>query len=192
MSIRVLGAHGEDRHQDFLFVTSVDLPLLHHVFVPAADVQQRLYSSSLPYRSGGRTFLVGARPDSRSPRPVGGDEFGRLAKAADSGHLRFEFVLAPLFARFERIGELRIGSKLPDEIDALRFNPFNTGDNLEPIGMLNRWRRGAYPASQRAWGSTGRRSLAQARAEAEMRALAAAGETSDMGQPGRESTGAAR
>ena len=58
--------------------------------------------------------------------------------------------------------------------------------------MLNRWRRGAYPASQRAWGSTGRRSLPQARAEAEMRALAAAGETSDMGQPGRESTGAAR
>jgi hypothetical protein len=94
MSIRVLCAHGEEKHQDFLLVTSVDLPLLHHVFLPAADVQQRVYSSELPYRSVRRTFLVGARPDSGSPRPQGGDEFERLAEAADSGRLRFEFVLA--------------------------------------------------------------------------------------------------
>src|SRR5688572_16296331 len=30
MSIRVVDAHGPDRHQDFLLVTSVDLPVLHH------------------------------------------------------------------------------------------------------------------------------------------------------------------
>ena len=172
MSIRVLHAHGEDEHQDFLLVTSVNLPLLHHMFLPATDVQQRLYSSSLPYRSGERTFIVGTRAAPGSPRPDGGDEFDRLAKAAASGRLRFEFVLAAPMGRFERIGELQIESRLPDEIDALRFNPFNTGADLIPIGTLNRWRSTAYPSSQRAWRATDRRALAQDRAEAEMRALA--------------------
>ena len=42
MSIRVLDAHWYHRHQDFLLVTSVDLPILHHIFLPAGDVQQRV------------------------------------------------------------------------------------------------------------------------------------------------------
>lgn len=58
MSLRVLDAYGTDRHQDFLMVTSVDAPVLHHLFVPASDVQQRPYSSSLRYRACGETFLV--------------------------------------------------------------------------------------------------------------------------------------
>src|SRR5688572_19888786 len=52
MSIRVPDVHGPGRHQDFLLVSSADLPLAHHVFLPATDVQQRPYSSSLPYRAG--------------------------------------------------------------------------------------------------------------------------------------------
>jgi hypothetical protein len=52
MSIRVPDAYGPGRHQDFLLVTSIDLPVLHHVFIPAADAQQRPFSSSLPYPRG--------------------------------------------------------------------------------------------------------------------------------------------
>lgn len=173
MSIRVLDAYGRDRHQDFLLVTSIDRPVLHHIFLPASDVQQRVYSSSLPYRSGDDRFLVGARAHRDSPRPSGGDEFERLAAAARSASLRFELVLAPLGGRFSRIGELHIESRLPEEFDALRFNPFNTGEALEPVGTLNRWRRVAYPLSQRAWRGTGERAAAQDRAEIAMRAHAA-------------------
>ena len=154
-------------------MTSVDLPILHHIFVPASDVQQRAYSSSLPYRSGDETFLVGTRAHPDSPRPSGGDEFERLAQAALSGRLRFEFALASLVGRFERVAEVEIGSRLSEELDALCFNPFNTGENIEPVGALNRWRRAAYSQSQRAWGSTGERALAQNRAEIELRAHAA-------------------
>ena len=128
--------------------------MLHHIFLPAGDVQQRPYSSSLPYRAGDRLFLIGARADPGSPRPNGRDEFDRLAKAADSGRLRFEFLVAPVLGRFERIGKVRIESRLSKEMNALRFNPFNTGADLRPVGMLNRWRRDAYPLSQRAWGAT--------------------------------------
>ena len=79
MSVRVLDAYGSGLHQDFLMVTSVDAPVAHHFFVPADDVQQRPYSSSLPYRSGDQTLLVGAVPRADSPRPGGGNELERLA-----------------------------------------------------------------------------------------------------------------
>lgn len=171
MSIRVLDAYGDGRHQDFLLVTSADLPVLHHIFLPAGDVQQRPYSSSLPYRAGSRTFLVGTRPDRDSPRPSGGDEFDRLARAALSGGLRFELVIARPFGRFERVGVLQIEAKLPESLDALRFSPFNTGGGMEPVGGLNRLRAYAYPMSQRAWGRADTRGRAQLRADAEVRAL---------------------
>src|SRR6058998_1571689 len=57
LSIRVIGAYGSGRHQDLLLVTSIDLPVVHHIFVPAGDVQDRIYSSSLPYEAGEERFL---------------------------------------------------------------------------------------------------------------------------------------
>lgn len=151
MSIRVLDAYGRGRHQDLLLVSSVDLPLLHHIFVPAGDVWQRPYSSSLPYRSGDERFLIGALAHPDSPRPDGPDEFARLDAAAATGHLRFRLAIASLEGRFRPVGELRVGMRLPDSLDALRFNPWNTGADLEPAGWLNGARLRAYELSQRAW-----------------------------------------
>jgi hypothetical protein len=164
MSLRVLDAYGPARHQDFLLVSSVDLPVLHHLFVPASDVEQRVYSSSLPYRSGDATFLVGALPDPGSPRPAGGDELDRLARAAATGQLAFGLAVAPVGRRFRRVASIRVGERLPEALDAMRFNPFSCGGGLRPIGMLNRLRDYAYPLSQRAWTArrrTGRRARSQ-------------------------------
>lgn len=153
MSLRVLDAYGPGRHQDFLLVTSVDLPILHHLLVPATDVQQRVYSSSLPYRAGDETFLVGAVPDPTSPRPAGDDELDRLDRAAITGELRFGLAVAALRGRFRRVATIHVGDRLPDAADALTFNPFNCGGGLRPVGALNRLRDYAYPLSQRAWSS---------------------------------------
>jgi hypothetical protein len=155
MSVRVPDAYGTGRHQDFLMVTSVDAPVLHHIFVPASDVQQRLYSSSLPYRAGARTFLVGALPRADSPQPEGGDELERLAAAAATGALVFDLAVAEVWGRFRPVAELRVGNRLPPEADALLFNPWNSGGGLKPAGFLNRLRDIAYPLSQRAWGRAG-------------------------------------
>ena len=168
VSLRVLDAYGEGRHQDVLMVSSVDLPVLHHIFVPAGDVQQRSYSSSLPYRAGDESFLLGVTPDRRSPRPAGGDEFDRLDRAAATGRLEFGFAVATLGGRFRRVGTLRVGERLPDTLDALRFNPFNCGGGLEPVGWLNRLRDYAYPLSQAAWGRRKGRARAQAEADHEL------------------------
>jgi hypothetical protein len=166
VSLRVLDAYGAGLHQDVLAVSSVDVPVLHHGFVPAADVQQRPYSSSLPYRAGGRRFLLGIVPDTASPRPDGGDELDRLCRAAATGRLSFGLAVAPLTGRFRRVGTLRIGRRLPAEFDALRFNPFNCGAGLTPDGWLNRLRDYAYPVSQAAWGRRDDRADAQRAAEA--------------------------
>jgi hypothetical protein len=152
MSLRVPDAYGTGRDQDFLMVTSIDAPVLHHLFVPARDVQQRPYSSSLPYRAGDGTFLVGALPRPQSPRLEGGDELERLAAAAATGALVFDLAVSELWGRFRPVAELRVGDPLPPETDALRFNPWNAGGGLEPTGMLNRLRDYAYPLSQHAWG----------------------------------------
>jgi hypothetical protein len=153
-SIRVPDAYGHGRHQDFMLVTSVDAPVAHHVFVPATDVQQRPYTSSLPYRAGDERFLVGLLPHPSSPRPSGDDELERLGIAARTRRLRFRLAVAPLMGRFRQVGELWIGERLPAELDALRFNPINSGGGLEPAGVLNGARDRAYRLSQAAWGRT--------------------------------------
>jgi hypothetical protein len=147
LSLRVLDAYGPGRHQDVLMVTSVDLPVLHHLFLPAAHPQDRPYSTALPYRAGDEEFLLGALP--------GPDE------------LRFQLAVAPLDGRFRPVAEIRLGERLPDTADALRFNPWNTGGGLEPAGLLNRWRRRAYPMSQAAWART-RAGAGAAQVEAEV------------------------
>jgi hypothetical protein len=154
VSVRVLDAYGRGRHQDLLMVTSVDSPVVHHLFVPAGDVQQRPYSSSLPYRAGDRTLLIGVLARADAPRPEGGNELERLQAAASTGELVFDLAVAKMWGRFRPVAELRVGDRLPAEADALRFNPWNCGGGLEPVGFLNRLRDYAYPLSQRAWRTT--------------------------------------
>jgi len=166
MSIRVLGAYGGGLHQDFLLVSSIDRPVLHHLFLPAKDVQQRPYSSSLPYRAGTQRFVVGALPDPDSPRPTGATELERVRLAAATGRLRFQLAVAAPMARFTPVAELHVGAPLPAAADALRFLPLNAGGGLEPLRLLNEMRRYAYPMSQWAWGRT-RRDGARRQREAE-------------------------
>jgi hypothetical protein len=171
VSLRVIDAYGVDRHQDVLMVSSVDRPVLHHGFVPASDVQQRLYSSSLPYRAGTQKFLLGVVPDPASPRPQGGGEFDRLGRAAAGGRLFFGLAVAPVNGRFRRIGTLHVRERLPDTLDALRFSPFNCGGGLQPVGLLNRLRDYAYPLSQRAWAQRNDQAARQIEADATLRRL---------------------
>jgi hypothetical protein len=156
MSIRVLDAYGRGLHQDFLLVSSTDRPVLHHLFLPASDVQQRPYSSSLPYRAGTERFIVGALPLPDSPRPAGETELERVRIAAATGRLRFQLAVAAPMARFTPVAELHVGAPLPSAADALRFFPLNVGGGLEPLGVLNEMRRYAYPMSQGAWRRTRR------------------------------------
>ena len=169
MSLRVLDCYGLDAHQDLLMVTSADHPLGHFVFLPAADVWQRPYSSSLPYRAGADRFLIGALPEFAGPRPDGEQELERLNGAAARGSLRFQLAVAAVRGRFRSLATLQVGARLSPALDALRFNPWNTGGGLEPAGWLNETRRRSYSLSQAAWARTRHKGRqAQEAAEAEL------------------------
>jgi len=170
VSLRVLDAYGPTCHQDFLLVSSVDLPVLHHLFVPATDVQQRVYSSSLPFRAGDERFLVGVVPHARSPRPAGADEFDRLQRAADTSRLTFGLAVASLSGRFRSVGSLHVDARLPDTLDALRFDPCNCSGGLHLAGAINRLRDYAYPMSQAAWARNGG-DAAQRQADAQLQRI---------------------
>jgi hypothetical protein len=131
IAIRVPDAYGPGRHQDLLLVTSADFPIVHHVFLPARGPHGRPYTSSLPYRSGDETFIVGALP---------------------RGAKWFDIAVASPMGRFRPVAELRLGQRLPAELDALRFNPWNTGGGMDPVGVLNGARDVAYTLSQASWG----------------------------------------
>jgi hypothetical protein len=171
VALRVIDAYGAGAHQDLLAVSTIDRPILHHVFVPATDFQQRPYTTSLPYRAGDETFVLGITPDPASPRPAGTDEFDRLARAAATGRLAFGLAVAPLDGRFRRVATLEVGERLPPALDALRFNPRNHGGGLEPVGVLNRLRDYAYPMSQSAWGRRGGRRRTQVLADQQVQEL---------------------
>lgn len=130
IALRLVDVHGPGRHQDLLLATSVDAPVLHHGLVLARSPDSRPYSSSLPYRAGGKTFLFGARP---------------------LGDRRFELCVAAPLGRFRRVGEFATAERREGTGDRVAFNVWNTGGGLEPSGALQRLRRRAYAGSQAGW-----------------------------------------
>jgi len=152
LSIRVFDVYGAGRHQDLLLVSSADWPIVHHLFLPAGDVQQRPYSSASTYRAGARRVLLGALAHPASPGGTGATELERARSAAATGRLRFRLAVAAPLGRMRPVGELHVGAPLPPAADALRFSPLNAGPGLEPVGVVNGMRRYAYPMSQWSWG----------------------------------------
>ena len=130
IALRVLDAHGPKRDQDFLLVTSVDLPVLHHLILPGPlGPYGQSYSCVLPYRVGDRLRLVGAVP--RRPD--------------------FDLAVAPVAGRWTPVGRIRLGEKLSQEASfQLRFNPWNCGGGIRPTGPFQGIRDPAYRGSQEA------------------------------------------
>ncbi len=152
MAIRLTGAHGPGRHQDLLLVTSGDGAVVHHLFLPGRGYFERPYSSVLTFRGEGGAFLVGARLSAGSPRPSSGEtEFDDLAAAAATGRLAYDIGVAPVNGRLTAVATLRVGDRLPQDLDAMQFNPWNTGGGLEPTGPINRMRELVYRDSQAGW-----------------------------------------
>jgi hypothetical protein len=154
IAIRVLEAYGPGAHQDFMLVSSGDLPVVRHLFLPSKDFQARPYTSSLPYEAGSERFLIGLLPRDSSPRPGGADEFARLAAAAATGDLEFDLSVSRGSGKFQPVGRLQIGRPLERDLDSLRFDTLNTNGGLRPAGVINAMRPRAYRLSQAAWRRT--------------------------------------
>lgn len=132
VAIKLLNAHGAGAHHDLLVVSSAAPVGARHVLLPVVErVVEPTYSSIVRFRNaGGVRFLVGATPH------------------GDGGYV---LATATPLAAWEPIGNVELRDELDDEAsDRLRFSPWNTGGGIEPVGVLNLLRRGAYAGSQEA------------------------------------------
>jgi hypothetical protein len=68
----------------------------------------------------------------------------------------FDVAVASIFGRWRPVGRLSLGAQVPiDVAEHLRFNPWNTGGGIRPMGPFMGLRVGAYRGSQEGWSAEG-------------------------------------
>jgi len=150
LALRAPDAYGPGRHQDFLLVSSGERPGLRHLLLPGRRFLEPHYSSLLPYRFDKRVLLVGARRDPTGLGP--GPAYSELARRDHAG-ITLQLTIATPLGNWVPVATLELGTRLPDaEVEALRFDPSNTGGGFELATALNRLRIPAYAGSQRGRG----------------------------------------
>lgn len=145
LAVKVADAHGPGRDQDLLLASTGRGRLGRHVLVPRRRLVGSPLSTILPYEIDG----LGRRPVVALARR--GQPPTTYAQALDGPpsrvpafELRLGAVDGPLLATVVP------GERIHDEVgERLRFDPWHTGDQLRPVGWLNRVRGPTYAASQR-------------------------------------------
>jgi hypothetical protein len=144
LAVRLLDAYGAGEHQDLLINASADLPVVHHLFLPAPRWYAQSYSTGLPYRAGAGLFLVELLPpDGRGPGPS-----LEAMRAATERTVALGIAVSTLLGRWERIGTLRLHDPLEPGAGDVDFDPCHARGGLEPATRLNRLRREAYRQSR--------------------------------------------
>jgi len=146
IAVRLLDAGGPGRDQDLLMATGARSVVLRSLPLPRLDLLGSWYSSVAPYRANGRRLLVGAQP--LPSRPSGAARVVALDRLRDVLPLRLRLVVATMSGPWQAVGTLTADAVLPaPEGRLVRFDPYTDGGGLVPVGVVNRVRRGAYPAS---------------------------------------------
>jgi hypothetical protein len=143
-AIRVVDAHGEGEHQDFLLASSLAAPGGRHLLLPGWSFGGAFYSSVLLYGIGARRLLLGARVEGTC-----GKTLKELEAAVERGRARVHLCAAAPFGGWREVARLDIESNAL-EAQTLRFNPWVTGGAIRPLGPLMGLRDPAYRASQAA------------------------------------------
>jgi hypothetical protein len=148
VAIRLPSVYGDDRHQDFLLASAGTgvakaLPVAARTFFGPA------FSSLLPYAIGRERLLVGALAESHATPRSRGNPLDELAAAVGRRSARFVLAVGGLRTPWRPVALVEILEPLPHALSAeLRFNPWNTGAGIEPVGFPNRIRAPAYRGSQ--------------------------------------------
>jgi hypothetical protein len=145
LSIRLHAAHGPGSDQDFLLVSSARSVGARHALLPAPrGFFGHFFSTVLPYRIGEQIQLIGFLPEPIRPSPYALNEIRPVAAGAE-----LALCVATLTGGWDALGTLKLNSELPhEEVEALRFNPWNTGGGVRPLGPLMGLRDPAYVGSQ--------------------------------------------
>lgn len=139
VAIRFLDAHGAGLHQDLLLAAASGRPVLRHVIRPVRSFRHSGYSSVLPFRDEGgalRLFRCGPIP------------LGALGDVASCLPLVLELSVGTPLGRWVPAATLTLHGLASGAHSNTRYDPWNTGTALTPVGLLNRLRAPAYAASR--------------------------------------------
>ncbi len=148
-AVKVLDVHGPGQDQDLVLISSCRSYLGRRLIAPGHDLATTVMSSVLPYDvegMGRRLILARAREGSASAN------YAEVVRHGPDRMPVFEIRLSrpdgPMLAT------IHAEDMAPTEVgERIRYNPWHTGPELQPRGMLNRLRRPTYPASQEGWGA---------------------------------------
>jgi hypothetical protein len=132
LAVRVLGVHGPGQDQDLLFASVGRGLLTGRVPVPRGRLDGTRFSTLLPYE---------LRPDVRSVllAEVHADQVVRLRDVPQARSLPVEVRIVA--ASGGDLGVVRLGPRREEETSArLCFDPWRTGTELRPVGVLNQLR----------------------------------------------------
>lgn len=139
VAVKIPDLYGPGRDQDLL-LASVGRGPARRVLFAARRFTAAPFSTILPYRTPvGRSPVLGeiGGPDDTS--------LGMLRTVSGDPGLAIRLWLLPDVP----LATVRLGARLPDAVaETVCYDPFHTGDDLSPTGLLNRLRRPAYQASQ--------------------------------------------
>lgn len=143
LAVRIDDADENGNPLDLALATTGERILLRHVFLPAGDFADSLYTSLLPYQIGDQRRMIAAT--SADPgRRIESD----LATLARSQPPNFRLMIATLTGPWRTAGLLTLNETIDE--DPWFDIESNAIDGLRPLGWLNRLRGPAYRASQRA------------------------------------------
>lgn len=136
--------------QDLLFAT-IRSPLTM-VFSPfttdASDFIGNTYWAVSPFAIGNQ-LRVELRLVPVDPKRTKGTRVDRLRAGVRSGHAIWRLeARRTLTLRWHPVAHLVVERETSIDQAALRFDPFRSGANIEPVGLVHAIRRAAYAASQ--------------------------------------------
>jgi hypothetical protein len=145
VAIRLIDAHGPGRPQDLLLSSVLSSRLGRFVPFVSATVSGPFYSTVAPYAGPQGRTVIGARFDGAPIR-----DLAALEDAVWSGDCTLGLSVTTGLKGWSPIGSLRVhADRLErDEEEALDLDPWNTGEQFQPTGRVNRLRRPAYSASR--------------------------------------------
>jgi hypothetical protein len=148
LAVKIPDAYGPGADQDLLLASSPDVGLLHRLLVPTVGFGNLPYSSATTYVVGGRRLLFGAVIETPDPGR-GPTRLEDAVRRVAAGDLTVHLTIATDGSAWEPVAEIELGDVLPlAKGEHLRFDPWNTGGGIAPVGVLNRLRAAAYPGSQ--------------------------------------------
>ena len=149
LAIKVLDVYGPGQDQDLVLISSRRSYLGRRLILPGHDLAKVVMSSVLPYEVAGvgrRLILARARAGSPSVA------YAEVIKGGPERMPVFEVRLGradgPMLASLHAEEVVA-----PDLGESTCFNPWHTGPELQPRGVLNHIRRPTYPASQEGRGA---------------------------------------